>query len=348
MRFLASKYWWQCVASVAIGSAMAWAVPAFAQKTELLVYTALETDQIKAYEEAFYKAVPDVTLKWVRDSTGVITAKVLAEKANPQADLVVGTSASSMAVFANEGLLQGYAPKGLDKIVPQYRDPKNPPEWVGMDVYGAAVCFNTVEATKQNLPKPESWKDLTKPVYKGKIVMPNPASSGTGFLDVAGWLQMWGDADAWKFMDALHENVGIYTHSGSQPCRQAGAGEFPIGISFEYRAVTTKKSGAPIDIIFPSEGLGWDLEASGIMKTTKKVEAARKLMDWLATPEAMALFAKNFAVVAIPGIAQPLDFVPADYEKRLVKNDFAWEAKNRDRILAEWTKRYDSKSAPKK
>ena len=55
----------------------------------------------------------------------------------------------------------------------------------------------------------------------------------------------------------------------------------------------------------------------------------------------MELFAKNFAVVAIPGIAKPLDFVPADYEKRLVKNDFAWAAKNRDKILAEWTKRYD-------
>jgi iron(III) transport system substrate-binding protein len=53
-------------------------------------------------------------------------------------------------------------------------------------------------------------------------------------------------------------------------------------------------------------------------------------------------------VVAIPGIAKPLDFVPADFEKRLIKNDFAWEAKNRDKILAEWTKRYDAKSAPKK
>jgi len=63
------------------------------------------------------------------------------------------------------------------------------------------------------------------------------------------------------------------------------------------------------------------------MKTTKKVEAARKLMDWLATPEAMALFAKNFAVVAIPGIAKPLEFVPANYEQLLVKNDFAWEAR---------------------
>jgi len=338
---------WVVAIATALTSSLLTMAPAAAQKTELLVYTALETDQLKAYEEGFAKSYPDVQIKWVRDSTGVITAKLLAEKANPQADMVVGVSASSLSVFDNEGMLQGYAPKGLDKIVPQYRDSKNPPDWVGMDVYGAAVCFNTVEAAKQGLPKPETWKDLTKPVYKGKIVMPNPASSGTGFLDVAGWLQMWGEADGWKFMDALHENVAQYTHSGSQPCKQAGSGEFPIGISFEYRAGTTKKSGAPIDVVFPSEGLGWDLEASGILKTTKKLDAARKLMDWLATPAAMELFAKNFAVVAIPGIAKPLEFVPADYEKRLVKNDFNWSAKNRDRILAEWTKRYNAKSLPK-
>jgi iron(III) transport system substrate-binding protein len=347
MQVAACKSRWHRVALFVLASAIGWSGAALAQKTELLVYTALETDQIKAYETAFNKAYPDIALKWVRDSTGVITAKVLAEKANPQADLVVGTSASSMAVFANEGMLQPYAPKGLDKIPAQYRDSQNPPRWVGMDVYGAAICFNTVEAQKQNLPKPASWKDLTKPVYKGKIVMPNPASSGTGFLDVSGWLQMWGEQDAWKFMDGLHENVGVYTHSGSQPCKQAGAGEFPIGISFEYRAMATKKSGAPVDIVFPSEGLGWDLEASGIMKTTKKMEAAQKLMDWLATPDAMKLFADNFAVVAMPGMSKQLEFIPVDYEKRLIKNDFEWSAKNRERILAEWTKRYNSKSLPK-
>jgi iron(III) transport system substrate-binding protein len=323
------------------------AAPALAQKTELLVYTALETDQIKAYEEAFKKANPNIDIKWVRDSTGVITSKLLAEKANPQADLVFGVSASSLAVFENEGMLQPYAPKGLDKISAKYRDPKNPPAWVGMDVYGAAICFNTVEAQKLGLPKPATWKDLTKPVYKGRVVMPNPASSGTGYLDVSGWIQMWGEADAWKFMDALHENIAQYTHSGSKPCRQAGAGEFPIGVSFEYRAVTTKKSGAPIDIIFPAEGLGWDLESSGIMKNTKKLDAAKALMDWMVTPEAMALYAKNFAVLAMPGVAKPLDFVPADYEQRLVKNDFAWSAKNRDKIIAEWIKRYDAKSEAK-
>jgi len=335
-------------AMAAAGTALALAAaPVLAQKTELLVYTALETDQIKAYEEAFKKANPDIDVKWVRDSTGVITAKLLAEKANPQADLVVGTSASSLAVFANEGMLLPYAPKGLDKISAQYRDPKNPPDWVGMDVYGAAICFNTVEAAKLNLPKPETWQDLAKPVYKGRIVMPNPASSGTGYLDVAGWIQMWGDQKAWTYMDALHANIAQYTHSGSKPCRQAGAGEFPIGVSFEYRAVTTKKSGAPIDIIFPTEGLGWDLEASGIMKGTKKLAAAQAMMDWLATPGAMELYAKNFAVLAMPGMAKPLEYVPADYEKRLIKNDFAWSAKNRDKILAEWLKRYDGKSEPK-
>ena len=252
----------RCLSSVLAVLALAIAGAAGAQKTELNVYTALETDQLKAYTEGFNKAYPNIELKWTRDSTGVITSKLLAEKANPVADLVVGVSASSMAVFGNEGMLQGYAPKGLDKISPQYRDPANPPLWVGMDVYGAAICFNTVEAAKLGLPKPETWKDLTKPIYKGRVVMPNPASSGTGYLDVTGWIQMWGDADAWKFMDALHQNIAQYTHSGSKPCKMAGAGEFPIGVSFEYRAVTTKKSGAPIDIVFPTEGLGWDLEAS--------------------------------------------------------------------------------------
>jgi iron(III) transport system substrate-binding protein len=70
---------------LACAAALAFAGTAAAQKTTLLVYTALETDQLKAYQEGFNKAYPDVELKWVRDSTGVITAKLLAEKGNPQA-----------------------------------------------------------------------------------------------------------------------------------------------------------------------------------------------------------------------------------------------------------------------
>ena len=333
------------VAAIAAMTAIAGA--AWAQKTNLTVYTALETDQLKAYQEGFNKAYPDIELTWVRDSTGVITTKLLAEKANPKADVVMGVAATSMAIFDAEGMLVPYAPAGLAKISPQYRDAKNPPTWVGMDVWGATICFNTAEAAKKNIPKPETWKDLTKPVYKGQVVMPHPASSGTGYLDVTAWLQVFGEQEGWKYMDGLHENVAQYMHSGSRPCAAAANGEYVVGISFEYRANREKAQGKPIELIFPKEGLGWDLEATGIHKGTKNMAAAQKLADWSASEAAMALYAKNFAIVAIPSLSQPLPNVPADYANHLVKNDFMWAAKNRDRILAEWSKRYESKAAPK-
>jgi len=331
--------------------ALSWAASASAQKTTLLVYTALETDQLKAYQEGFNKAYPDIDLKWVRDSTGVITAKLLAEKGNPQADVVMGVAASSLALLDKNGMLEPYKPLNHDALMPQYRDKKNPPAWFGMDVWGATVCFNTVEAQKKNIPKPETWKDLTKTAYKGQIVMPNPASSGTGFFDVTAWLSLWGDkdgkGDGWKYMDALHENIAQYTHSGSKPCNMAAAGEFVVGISFEYRGNTNKAKGAPIDLVFPKEGLGWDLEAFGIHKGTKKLDAAKKLADWASSKDAMLLYGKNFAITAQPGVAAPLANVPKDYEARLVKMDFSWAAENRERILDEWNKRYNSKSEKK-
>jgi iron(III) transport system substrate-binding protein len=62
----------------------------------------------------------------------------------------------------------------------------------------------------------------------------------------------------------------------------------------------------------------------------------------------MKLYGKNFAITAQPGVAEPLANVPKDYEARLVKMDFNTSASNRERILAEWNKRYDAKSEPKK
>lgn len=145
----------------------AFSLNAFA-KTELTVYTALEAEQLKTYKKAFEQANPDIEIKWVRDSTGIITAKLLAEKDRPQADAVWGLAASSLAILDQQGMLDNYAPKDLDKIGKNYRDAANPPAWVGMDVWAATICFNTVEAEKQGLTKPVSWQDLTKPGVQGQ------------------------------------------------------------------------------------------------------------------------------------------------------------------------------------
>jgi len=312
--------------------------------TTLTVYTALEADQIKTYEAAFEAAHPDIRIKWVRDSNGVITARLLAEKAAPQADAVMGVAASSLLLLQSEGLLQAYAPRGVEKLNRAYVDPAAVPSWVGMDVWGAAICFNTVEAARQGLPVPRRWADLLRPEYRGKIVMPNPASSGTGYFYVTAWLSLFGEKGGWDYMDRLHANIAQYSHSGSKPCKQAAAGEFPIGLAFEYRAARLKQEGAPIDIIFPQEGLGWDLEATVILKDTRHLAAAQALADWAASRAANELYARNFAVVAYPGVAGQNPLIPPDYEKRLLRQDLKWAAANRERILAEWTRRYDGKS----
>jgi ABC-type Fe3+ transport system substrate-binding protein len=218
----------------------------------------------------------------VRDSTGVITAKLLAEKANPQADAVMGVAASSLALLDKQGMLIPYAPLNLDAIMAQYRDKKSPPAWFGMDVWGATVCFNTIEAQKKNIPKPESWQDLTKPAYKGQIVMPNPASSGTGYFDVVAWLTLFGDQNGkgggWKYMDGLHANIAQYTHSGSKPCNMAASGEFVVGISFEYRANANKAKGAPIDLVFPKRA--W-VGTWRLLPSTRAPKSSMPPRSWL-------------------------------------------------------------------
>jgi iron(III) transport system substrate-binding protein len=318
-------------------------------KTQLLVYTAVEADELKMFKQAFEKDYPDIQINWVRDSTGIITAKLLAEKANPKADIVWGVAATSLVLLANEGYFQPYAPKGLKALDQAYVDPSNtPPLWVGQRAWIASVCYNTVESKKHNLPMPTSWKDLTKSVYQGHVIMPNPNSSGTGFLDVSSWLQMWGEKDAWGFMDALHKNIARYTHSGSKPCKLAARGEIPIGVSFAYRGAKSKNKGAPLEVIAPSEGVGWDLESFGIVKNTKKLEAARALADWSVTRKANEIYNREYAVVAMPGVAKPVKNFPPKINDKMIKNDFAWAAANRQRILKEWQKRYDAKSEPKK
>lgn len=317
-------------------------------KTELLVYTAVEADELAKFKQAIEADNPDLDIKWVRDSTGIITAKLLAEKANPQADVVWGLAATSLKLLADQGYFQPYAPKGVEQLESKYVDSAKPPLWVGQRAWVASLCFNTVEAEKAKLSKPTSWQDLLKPEFKGKVVMPNPSSSGTGFLDVSAWLQLWGNDKGWKYMDGLHQNIAQYTHSGSKPCKMAAAGEVPVGISFAYRGAQEKSKGAPVEVIAPSEGLGWDLEAFAIVKSTQKLAAAKQLADWSVTRKANEIYNEGYAVVAMPGVAKPVPNYPEGIAEKMIKNDFEWAAKHRETILAEWARRYDSKSEPKK
>ena len=335
------------IKKVLLSSVLALSVAGGALAEELTVYTAVEAEDLKRYAEMFNADHPDIKINWVRDSTGVITAKLLAEKNNPQADVIWGLAATSLLLFKSEGMLEAYSPEGVEKLDPKFIDKSTPPSWVGMDAWVAAVCYNTIESEKAGLPVPTSWKDLLDPVYEGHLIMPNPNSSGTGFLDVSSWLQIFGEEGGWDYMDGLHKNIARYTHSGSAPCKLAASGEIPIGISFAFRGAKSKAAGAPIEIIVPSEGVGWDMEATAIVAGTDSLDAAKTLVDWSITKGANEMYNTGYAVVAYPGVAKAVEYFPEGLADAMIDNDFEFAANNRADILEKWQSRYDGKSDPK-
>lgn len=341
LRSLMMKCAMMCAILITAGSAL------FAG--EITVYTALEDDIIAKYLESFKAQYPDIKVNIVRDSTGVITAKALAEKANPRADVIWGTAATSLLVLDQAGMIEPYAPKGLDRVIPRFRDTKNKvPHWVGIDVWETAFVVNTVELKNRKLKLPKTYSDLLKPEFKGQITMPNPASSGTGFLTVAGLIQSMGEEKAWAYMDRLHENMAFYTHSGSKPAKLAGTGEYLIGISFGYRGIMQKQKGEPVETVFPKEGSGWDLEANALIKKPDIKKEAKLFLDWAIGDAVMKEYNKNYAIIAIKNSNPLPEGYVKDPLKQLFKNDFDWAAKNRDRILKKWEERYGSKTEAKK
>ncbi|MBW1972576.1 MAG: iron ABC transporter substrate-binding protein [Deltaproteobacteria bacterium] len=313
-------------------------VPAFAKK-KLVVYTSLETDEAIEYMKIAKKDLPDIDIKWIRLSTGELGARMLAERNNPQADCIWGWAVTNMEQFIPKGLLVPYKPKGLERIPARFKDPKG--YWVAIDLYAAAFVINTKELAKRKLPMPHSWADLTKPVYKGLVIMPNPASSGTGYLQVSSILQMFGakegKEDGWEFLKKLDKNIGQYIKSGSKPAKLTAAGEYVIGCSFAFVYSQLKKRGFPVALQFPAEGAGYELEANALLKGAKHPKEAKRFLDWAISDNAMRAYSKFKLGVTLPGIPGPKDLPPLSSIK-LYPMDFKWSAAHRDQILEKWQK----------
>ena len=307
-------------------------------KTELTVYTAIENDRLAEYKNAFEKQNPDIEINWVRDSTGVITAKLVAEKEAPKADVIFGVGASSLLLLEKDSLLRPYKPKGYDLLSTKMRDNKTPPHWVGMDAWATGLCINKFVMKKHNLPYPKTWQDLTNPIYKGLIATSNPASSGSGFMNLTAWIQMWGEKKAWAYQDALNKNIKMYTHSGTKPCSMAAQGEVAIGISSSSFAHNLIKRRAPIDVILPEGGIGWEMEAAAIVKGTPHLQAAETLMDWVSSDDVAKLGVKFSGITARESFMTPEGKI--SYQS-MINNDLSWAANNRSTLIQQWRDKYE-------
>lgn len=312
------------------------------EEKTVLIYTAKEPDEVAEFIPIAQAALPEYNLDVLRLSTGDLTARLLAEKDNPQADLIWGTAVTSMMIFMGEGMLEPYAPEGWKDILPMFKDANDPPHWVGVDGYVNAIIANKVIMDAEGYPMPQTWEDLLDPVYEGLFVMPNPASSGTGFMFVSSILQGMGEEAGFEYLRGLDRSMAMYTKSGSAPARMAAAGEFPFSISFAFVGANLIADGAPVEMVVPQR-TGWEMEVSALLKGANNPKGAKAFLDWSISDEAFGLYSKYFGVLAKPGFDTPPG-IPADIADRLYDMDFTWSMQNRDRILDQWLNLFEEKA----
>lgn len=308
----------------------------------LNIYTAIEEEYLDEYLSEFRELHPEIKLNIIRDSSGVVSAKLMLEKDKPRADIAWGIPASSVLMMEKYDLFAQYESPNLKNINPKFYDVKNDsPTWVGMTAWMTAFTVNTTELTEKGIDAPKNYEDLLDPKYKDSIIMPNPASSGTGYLTVSAWIQTMGEEKAWEYMDKLNENIKSYSHSGSAPTKQTAKGEYLVGVGMDSVSLQTEKKNEHIKTIMPEEGSGWELEVISLINKENIKPAAKTFYDWALSSNTMDKYAENFSIITKDG------YVPQDEEKypngvmeQMIDNDLTWAAENRTRILREWEKRY--------
>ncbi len=233
----------------------------------------------------------DVKTSFIRNGSGSTLAKVDAEKKNPQADVWYGGTLDPQSQAGEMGLLQPYKSPNLAQVMEQFRDPAKLKGNYSSAVYVGILGFgvNTQRLKEKNLPVPKCWKDLTKPEYKGEIQIADPQSSGTAYTALATFAQLWGDDQAFDYLKQLNANVSQYTKSGIAPARNAARGETAIGIGFLHDYSLEKEQGAPLELISPCEGTGYEIGGVSILKGARNLDNAKLFVDWVLSKDAQEL-----------------------------------------------------------
>ncbi|MGG7177919.1 extracellular solute-binding protein [Clostridium paraputrificum] len=306
------------------------------------IYTAHYEDQIEEYLTDFNKKYPDIKVNIVRDGSGVVAAKLLMEKDNPRADIVWGLPGSNALILDRFNAFAPYDSPMRSNIEPRFYDQVNSvPTWVGTSAWMTVLTVNTKELEARGLPMPKSYQDLLNPIYKGQIVMPNPSSSGTGYLVVNTLVQLYGEEKAWEYMDNIDKNIKEYSHSGSGPTRMVERGEALIGIGMDFTSFKSEKDNSYIKTIIPEEGCGWDVEIVALANKPKVKEAAKIFYDWAISEEALRMHGKNRSLISIKDFKYDLNpDAPAGMDEKMIDNDLNWASENQNRLTKEWEKRY--------
>ena len=220
----------------------------------------------------------------------------------------------------NKTLFEPYASRNIAATPAQYRDPDN--LWIGNNLHLLVILQNTKIVPEAEAPK--SWADLLDPKWKGKIAFTDPANSGSAYSTVTMLVDLWGGGEAgWKKVAQLFKNMKVLNRS-SLVFQGVGNGEYPLGISLEYAGPMWAQGGAPVKVIYPSDGTFAAMEGVAIIKGGPNTENAKVFVDYINRKDVREMILKatfrrptrsDVDLTALPGGMPPLSQV------KLVKYD---------------------------
>jgi iron(III) transport system substrate-binding protein len=250
------------------------------QDNRVIIFTSTEDFRTEHMQELLKEAFPDYDITIQVLSTGNHAAKLKAEGTSTEADIIVNLETSYL-----EGLTEVLADLSsfdssefLPELIPAHH------KYLPWDKSSGAVVINRAKLESQGLPVPQSFRELLDPRYKGLLSMPNPKSSGTGYMFLKSLVNAWGEDAAFAYFDGFAENVLQFTTSGSGPVNALLQGEALIGLGMTITATEAiNNRGADFEMLFFAEGAPSTTTGMGIIKGKETRSAVQKVFTFTMT-----------------------------------------------------------------
>ncbi|HEV7309641.1 ABC transporter substrate-binding protein [Ensifer sp.] len=311
--------------SALAGAVFATLLASAAYAENLVLYTSQPNEDAQATVDAFQAANPGIEVEWVREGTTKIMAKLMAEieAGNPVADVLLIADTVTMQRLKEAGHLAAYRSPEAANFDAALYDAGG--AYYSTKMITTGIVYNTSAAMK-----PQGWQDLVKPEAKGLVTMPSPLTSGAALIHAQTLTGI--DGLGWDYYKALAGNGATAAGGNGGVLKAVATGEKAYGMLVDFMAIREKAKGAPVEFVFPAEGVSAVTEPVGILKTAKNVDAAQKFVDFLLSEEGQKVAVKMGYIPARNGVALPAGY-PAREAIKVLPVNAAEAVKNSDTDL---------------